>query len=396
MKIVHFPTWYPTNNNAVEGIFNQRLIFAINKFDNNEHIIVTWHHNKIAKLKNPIIFILHFIKSFLPYKVLEDRGVKIVEINYLITNEFFFGKNINRLIKKIDFAFYSLKLSDSAIIYHAHVAYPGAFIAQQLAIRHNIPYVITEHMGPFPFENLKKDLFEKVISPFKQASQVVAVSSFLANQIEQLVGINLQVIPNVVRNISFNFSKKKIPLSVFKFVIVARIEVEKGIEVLFDAIEILLKTRTNFRVDIYGEGEMKQYFMKKAISKNINRNINWLDSLNPSNVQNTIVNYNCLMSSSLYESFGVTLIEALSVGVPIIASDCGGPKDIVNEINGILVPNNNPVEFAVAMNTMINTYYQYSKERIIEDCFNRFSDKIISEKYNLIYNHIIQTQLCVE
>jgi glycosyltransferase involved in cell wall biosynthesis len=141
---------------------------------------------------------------------------------------------------------------------------------------------------------------------------------------------------------------------------------------------------------------MKDYFMKLTLSKKLVKQINWLDSIYPDLVQHTISNYNCLISPSLYESFGVTLIEAISVGIPIIATDCGGPKDIVNDINGLLTPNNNPIELAFAMNTLINTYHQYSKDIIIEDCNNRFSDKIIAQKYNLIYNRIYNTKSCAE
>ena len=396
MKIVHFPSWYPTNKKPIEGIFNKRLIYAINEFDHNEHIIFTWHHNEIAKLNNPIFFIVNLIKSFLPFKVSVYQGVKIIKINYLITNELLFGKNINRLIRKINSALNCLNLNDNEIIYHAHVAYPGAYIAQQLRFSQKIPYIVTEHMGPFPFENLKKDIICKVISPIKQASNVVAVSSFLAKQIESLVGIKTQIIPNVVENCSINLvAKNKVESNGFKFVVISRITAEKGIEDLVMAIKELLKIRTDFSVTIYGEGEMKEYFMKQSLSNNLHQQINWFDSIHPEQVQNTIANYHCLISSSLYESFGVTLIEALSVGIPIIATDCGGPKDIVNDINGILINKNNPLDLAAAMNTMINTYQEYNQEKIIEDCYNRFSSKIISEQYNLIYNNLIRTQSCV-
>jgi glycosyltransferase involved in cell wall biosynthesis len=396
MKIIHFPSWYPTKENTIEGIFNQRLIYAINNFDTNEHIVFTWHHNEIAKLKNPILFFLQLFKSFMPYKVHDINGVKVIKINYLITNEFFFGKNVDRLIRKLDSTLRSLSLYNSAIIFHAHITYPGAFIAQQLSLRQNIPYLITEHMGPFPFDNLKNDQLSKVIRPMKDASEVVSVSSFLAKQVQELVGIKTHVIPNVVCNISFKLPSNKIYSSGFKFIVVSRITYAKGIEVLIVAIEKLLKIRRDFCVDIYGEGEMKDYFMKLTLSKKLVKQINWLDSIYPDLVQHTISNYNCLISPSLYESFGVTLIEAISVGIPIIATDCGGPKDIVNDINGLLTPNNNPIELAFAMNTLINTYHQYSKDIIIEDCNNRFSDKIIAQKYNLIYNRIYNTKSCAE
>ena len=63
-----------------------------------------------------------------------------------------------------------------------------------------------------------------------------------------------------------------------------------------------------------------------------------------------------LLPSIYTEVFGLTLLEALSVGRPVIASRCGGPEDIVVDgQNGVLVPANDPIALAAAIQYFLDS-----------------------------------------
>jgi predicted TIM-barrel fold metal-dependent hydrolase len=70
-------------------------------------------------------------------------------------------------------------------IIHAHVSYPAGFIAYKISKEFNIPYVITAHLGPFPFESLLKGNkpIDEIIIAFQNANRTIAVSSSLCNRI---------------------------------------------------------------------------------------------------------------------------------------------------------------------------------------------------------------------
>ena len=64
---------------------------------------------------------------------------------------------------------------------------------------------------------------------------------------------------------------------------------------------------------------------------------------------------NAFVLASRTETFGVVYIEALSQGLPVIATRCGGPESIVTSDNGLLVPIENIPELTKALLTLYKT-----------------------------------------
>lgn len=80
------------------------------------------------------------------------------------------------------------------------------------------------------------------------------------------------------------------------------------------------------------------------------------------------------------ETFGVSYLEALSCGVPVIATRCGGPECFVNEHNGIMVEPDNVDDLAKAMQTMYYNISYYNRAEIARKIREDYSAQAVASR----------------
>ena len=115
-----------------------------------------------------------------------------------------------------------------------------------------------------------------------------------------------------------------------------RISTEKGVDTLIDA-----WSGIKSKLLIAGSGP-EEITMHSRASKN--DRIRFLGQINPLLARRYLLEANFLVFPSRWaEPFGLSIIEAMAAGKPVIASDIGGPKEIIkNGVNGLLVRPNDP------------------------------------------------------
>ena len=121
---------------------------------------------------------------------------------------------------------------------------------------------------------------------------------------------------------------------------------------------------------------------------NLETSVILLGKLDREKVLEEIAACNAFVLSSEIETFGVVLIEALSQGKPIIATDSGGPRDIVTESNGFLVSLNEE-DLIEAMENMYMNYSQFDQNKIREDGLNKYNSRIIISRLESVYKEAI-------
>lgn len=275
-------------------------------------------------------------------------------------------------------------------IIHAQVSYPAGFIAYKISKEFNIPYVLTEHMGPFPFKSLLKanKPIDEIITAFQNANRTIAVSRALCNHIKSFGLTCTDVVPNLVDESKFYLSYKKNYL--FTFLTVCSITEGKGIDILFYAISKLDKSfisKTQFIIG--GDGpkldEYKNLAKKLGLS-----NVYFIGRVNRNEAPRIFSSSHVYVMPSRHETFGVVYAEAIASGLPVIATRCGGPEDIVNESNGILIDVDDIDGLGNAISYMFENYYKYDPNKIREDFEKRFSKKAVVSQLMKIYNEVLQ------
>lgn len=133
---------------------------------------------------------------------------------------------------------------------------------------------------------------------------------------------------------------------------VGPLNARKGADTLIRAIPIVLAQVPDAEFWIVGRDVNSQYqkkLLESAPTSDLSK-VNFFGFVDEKTIQNLYKSCGIYISASVYESFGLTFIEAMAKGKPVIGCRAGAISEIIrDEQNGILVSPNNPQEFAGAI-----------------------------------------------
>lgn len=156
-------------------------------------------------------------------------------------------------------------------------------------------------------------------------------------------------------------------------VTVGRFVEQKGYDVLLKAYALFAKKHPEYKLIIYGDGPLKQNLLKLACELGIKEKVDFPGFI--SNVPQRISDDGVFVLSSRFEGIPNTMIEAMSVGLPVVATDCtpGGPRFLTdNGRRGILVP----VDDAEALAEGLFCIVEHPKQA---SCYSELGLEIVKE-----------------
>ena len=169
-------------------------------------------------------------------------------------------------------------------------------------------------------------------------------------------------------------------------IVLSRIQEDKGHEDLVKAF-ILLPKKIRNKINLYfvGEGEKKYVlYLKDLIKSNkLNKNIHFVGYVKGTG-RDIIRYFDFLVSPSRYfEGFGLSILESLSVGTPVISTRVGGVTGFLNKNNSILVK---PFQIKEISNAIIQIYEKQKhlmnkKVNGIRLVKSKLTSEIMGEKY---------------
>ena len=180
------------------------------------------------------------------------------------------------------------------------------------------------------------------------------------------------------------------PLTEKRVISVARYSYEKGIDLLLKAWSIAEKKISDWRLDVFGDGDRTAY--EQIIDGlKIDRTRCQLHG-RTNNVENEYVKSSIFVLSSRFEGFGMVLTEAMSCGLPVVSFDCPwGPRSIIlDDIDGLLVENGNVEEMAKSICRLIcddslrQTISQNARKNI-----KRFEISQIGEQWKKLFEVVM-------
>jgi glycosyltransferase involved in cell wall biosynthesis len=276
---------------------------------------------------------------------------------------------------------------------HAHFINFG-YIAAQLFEDKNVPLILTEHYSGMN-QNVLSDYLTKIGNyTYRRMDKVIAVSGYLANNINEKFGVQPIVIPNIVDTESFSYNHSKKCHDDFYFISVGSLTKNKRMDLLIKAFHQAFGNCNNVKLFIYGEGPEQKKLEDIIRSFDLTNRVLLMGLAERKAIANKMTECDCFVLASELETFGVAYIEALAMGLPVIATKCGGPEDFVTNENGMLinVKGDNDISVLVsALNNIRNNISIYNRKSISELTKKRFGSLIIANELKQVYSNFLNT-----
>ncbi|WIV49744.1 glycosyltransferase family 4 protein [Marivivens sp. LCG002] len=146
----------------------------------------------------------------------------------------------------------------------------------------------------------------------------------------------------------------------------------KGVNFSLAALKRAKDLGANFEFTIVGKGDELNQLRSLAKLHNIERQINWKEWVSKSELTRIYDDHDVLLFTSLHDSSGNVIMEALSRGLPVCSLDLGGPGALLSDDVGWLIPINK---------RSVNQILDHTAETIQRICRN--PDEINNRKKNI-------------
>lgn len=251
----------------------------------------------------------------------------------------------------------------------------------------DIPYCVTEHSSKLALGLVTKKELKEYEKIYQNSSYNIAVSQSFCMLLENTYKLKFNCISNVV-NTNFFKPKKIESKDKFTFINIGYLDTNKNQARLIKAFTNAFKDNGNVHLLILGNGAEYENLQNEVKINSMGNQITLYGFATRDEVLKALQSSDAFVLSSDYETFGVVLIEAMSCGLPVIATKCGGPESIIIDKKLGVLTNKTVEDLANGMKHVYETTYNSTEIR--EYIVKNFSEAVITERlvnnYKMVLN----------
>lgn len=266
----------------------------------------------------------------------------------------------------------------------------NSYLALSLKEKYHLPLVAIEH-----WSQLNSDVLSDYVTwlgreTYVKCDTVISVSESLRKRLLQHFQQDSSVVHNMVgpefcRELSIGSRTCKV-----RFVSTGSLIHRKGYDLLISAFEQLKLPNDKWELLIIGDGEERANLQAQIDQTELGGNIRLMGKKDKSQIIEILLNSDVFVLPSRSETFGVVYIEAMMLGLPVIATVCGGPEGFVRSSDGLLIPVEDINSLSKAIKEMYLHYDRYDREMIAQECRARFSPEVIARQLTEVFEKTIQ------
>ncbi len=272
----------------------------------------------------------------------EDKE-EIINVEYeeilkqkIQTNFEFTGKYTSSLMQEVDMyakmAAYIAKEQDFDVI-HAHdwLTYKAGIAAKKATGKPLVIHVHATEYDRSPNGNVNPYVFEIEKMGMKEADAIITVSNLTKDIVEKKYNIDAHKIFTVYNAVDFKTDDKIYQKNKDEKLVtfLGRITHQKGPEYFVKAAKKIIERMPNVRFVMAGGGDMYYQMVSLVAKEGISTRFHFTDFLNPEGVRHLLAISDVYVMPSVSEPFGITPLEAIKSGVPVVISNQSGVGEIL-------------------------------------------------------------------
>jgi glycosyltransferase involved in cell wall biosynthesis len=374
LNILHWPTSYPDAKRdqpfhaifvnehikATQGLVNNRVLYV----SQETNLISRWHEKNETTEDGITITRFYFNRKLKPSFL--NLYIRLILFGYFLNLIF-----IKRFFPNI---------------IHIHF-FPAGEWAKLFAKIFNIKTVATEHWTALiGYPTISAKRFENAKRVYETASYVLPVSTHLGNGIltntHAQIEHKMQVVHNCVDTKIFKPDTRAFG-SVYSIISVARLEEQKDIPTMLKAFQLVKEKLPTAKLTIIGGGD-KVPFIQLASDLGIAKNVNFLGAQPKTVIAKEMAKSNLFILSSISENSPCVIGEAQCCGLPVVATDVGGVKELILE--GTVVQPQKPA--LLAEQIIQQLLKPIDKSELVKKATKKFSFDAIGQQLYKVYKTV--------
>ena len=282
-------------------------------------------------------------------------------------------------------------------IIHAHCAYPDGRAAIEYGSQIGRPVVITVHGSDVKIlPKLKAQWRQRIVEALTQAAAVIAVSQDLRREVVQLgvLADKVRCIPNGVDCRLFAAAGAHQPnKEKWRLLYVGRFVEAKGLRVLLAALAKVRSQGRDVSLTLIGGDPVTgtaDPFLPQVKGLNLSEHVSFGDAVPWEELPSYMAAADLFVLPSFSEGLTTSLVEAMACGLPVVATRCGGPEEVVNEEVGRLVAVGDAEDLAAGILAVLDEYDRYDRAAIRRQAESRYDYRQVAARIHALYEDVLR------
>jgi glycosyltransferase involved in cell wall biosynthesis len=268
-------------------------------------------------------------------ELIEKMGIPVIPLHRMNKHQFDY-----RIIQDL----YRLIRSENVQVVHTQL-YDGNKYGRISAWLARVPCIISTYQNIYARRRIKYHLINWALSFVND--RIIAVSRAVKENVvhyDKISPEKVRVLYNCIdpskfqRNSDGQEVRRRFGIGPEDYLIgvIGRLEEQKGHIYLLEALARLVSEFPQIKVLIVGKGNLRPFLEKKAQELGLSKNVLFLGVQKPINP--ILEALDLFLLPSLWEGFSLAILEAMSMGLPVVATAVGGAAEVIHSgIDGLLI-----------------------------------------------------------